>query len=313
MVKKVLIAGATGFLGMSLARRLLSQDVYVVGIGRNRLKLEELSHYKNFVGIELEFRQYCDIDRYLPVNEFDVVYYFSWSGGFLPEALRDYKLQVHNIIAACDFLKGIEKINFKKLVYSGTVNETEIHQYLNYSDNFSPRGTCIYASSKLTAEMMLKTMISPRNIDYCVGVVPMVYGEGNLSKQLFNVVVDCLIRGISPKLTTGDNLYDLVYVEDISGGFQAIGESGKNGKRYYIGHRKLQTFREWIEEIRDLIAPNVGLTFGEYQDPLNLDYSLLNLDLLYFDSSYECECDFKMTLKKTVQWYESKVFGGEPE
>ena len=110
-------------------------------------------------------------------------------------------------------------------------------------------------------------------------MIPMPYGEGNRSMQLFNVVMKSLIDGKSPSLIEGNNLYDMVYIEDIVGAFIAVAEKGIAGRSYYVGHRQLKTFRSWIEGIRDIVAPNVVLKFGEYNDPLDLDYSLVDLNL----------------------------------
>lgn len=305
-MRKVIICGVTGLLGMSLAKRLLEQNIFVVGIGRNEDKLRELSKAPNFCGIRLEFREYKNLSEYLPkAHKYDVVYYFSWSGGFLPNALQNYTLQSNNVIAACDFFVGLEKINVKKYIYVGTVNEIEIQQCLKQIDTFQLRGTCIYSSAKLTAEIMTRTLAQRRHLEYCTGLVPMVYGKENYSKQLFNVVIDKLIRGISPELIEGTNLYDLVYVEDVSGAFEAIGKYGKNGKRYYIGHRQLKTFKKWMEDVRDVVAPDVHMNFGAYKDPLNLDYSFLDLDLLYKDTGYVCNYDFAKSIQETVTWYKS--------
>lgn len=305
-MKNVIICGVTGLLGMALAKRLLKKNIFVVGIGRNKTKLEELEKHHNFYGINLEFREYKNIVQFLPEKDsYDVIYYFSWAGGFLQSALQNCTLQSNNVIAACDFLKGLKGCSVKKYVYAGTVNEIEIQQCMSQIDTFRLRGTCIYSSAKLSAEIMTRTLAQQMNLHYCTGLVPMVYGENNYSKQLFNVVMEKLLKGISPDLIDGKNLYDLVYIEDVSAAFEAIGYDGKNGRRYYIGHRQLKSFRTWIEEIRDIIAPNILLKFGTYNDPLNLDYRLIDLDLLYKDTGFICSSDFRESVKRTVDWYRS--------
>lgn len=305
-MKNVIICGVTGLLGMSLAKLLLKKNIFVVGIGRNDEKLKELEGYSNFYGIRLEFEEYKNVAKVLPYKDsYDAVYYFSWSGGFLQNALQNYVLQSNNVVAACDFFVGLGGHRIKKYVYAGTINEIEIQQCMSQIDTFQLRGTCIYSSAKLSAEIMTRTLAQRMRIAYCTGLVPMVYGENNYSKQLFNVVMEKLLKGTPPDLTEGKNLYDLVYIDDIAGGFEAIGQSGKTGKRYYIGHRQLQTFRKWMEDMRDVIAPNVSLNFGAYKDSLNLDYSLLDLDSLYKDTGFVCSSDFRESVKRTVDWYRS--------
>ena len=130
----------------------------------------------------------------------------------------------------------------------------------------------------------------------------MPYGENNYSKQLVNVVISSLINGISPKLVEGNNTYDLVYIGDIVNAFIAIGTKGINQKEYYIGHRALKTFKEWMIEIRDIFAPEIQLNFGEYKDKQNIDYSMIELNSLYEDTKFECQADFKETIQQTAEW-----------
>jgi len=100
----------------------------------------------------------------------------------------------------------------------------------------------------------------------------------------------------------GNNLYDLVYIQDIAEALFAIGEKGHDQKEYYVGHRKLKTFREWMIEIRDVIAPDVALKFGEYQDLQQIDYSQIDLDALYRDTGWECRYELKDRIAAAAQW-----------
>ena len=135
----------------------------------------------------------------------------------------------------------------------------------------------------------------------------MPYGENNYSKQLVNIVINSLNNGISPKLVEGNNLYDLVYIQDIVEALIAIGEKGKNIKEYYVGHRNLKSFKEWMTEIRDSIAPEVELRFGEYKDNQQIDYSKIDLNALYNDTGWECHYELKEKIINTSHWVKDKL------
>lgn len=100
----------------------------------------------------------------------------------------------------------------------------------------------------------------------------------------------------------GNNWYDIVSVQDIAVAFEKVSTLGQNGKRYYIGHRTLKTFREWMNDIKDAVNPNVELLFGTYQDPLNLDYGLIDLDELFLDTGFERTVDFFTGIREHAQW-----------
>ena len=303
--KTVVITGVGGFLGSHLCERLLGLGVKVYGVD---VKLEFQKRFvdnANYTPIVAEFKDYKKLHE-LVKDPVDVFFHFAWQGGLLQNSFWDYELQLSNAKYACDAFVEAAQMGAKRFVNSGTNNQIEITQFLNSTD-FSPRGTTIYASAKIALELMCKTLATKYDTEFVGCMIPMPYGDGNRSMQLFNVVAKNLIEGTSPKLIEGNNLYDMMYIGDIIDAFISIAEKGKAGRTYYIGHRKLKTFRQWIEEIRDIVAPSVELKFGEYKDPLNMDYSCVNLDLLYEDTGFECKANFEQTIKDTFEWIKANL------
>lgn len=300
MIKKAIVTGAAGFIGGALTHRLLSTGVKVYGVDINEEKLSKWREFKSFVPVVAGFSQYDKLHEYISDDGIDVFYHFAWQG-VLGDTFKDYSLQLNNAKYCCDALKQAGQIGCKKFVLAGTYNEFEIRNFLA-SDYFEPRYTCIYATAKTAAELMCKTLAYNLGIEYSAGLICMTYGENNKSEMLTNVVIRQLIQGISPRLIRGDNLYDMIYIDDIADAFVAIAEKGKNLKSYYVGHRKLKTFQELLSEIRDILAPNIELQFGAYHDTANMDYSLIDLDALYRDTGFECHADFRESILKTAEW-----------
>lgn len=304
-MKIVAITGVGGFLGSHLCDRLLKVGVHVYGID---VKLEfqsKFTEHTNYTPIVADFEHYKELHT-LITESIDVFFHFAWQGGLLQNSFWDYELQLSNAKYACDAFQEASLMGAKRFVNSGTNNQIEITQFLNSKD-FTPRGTTIYASAKIALELMCKTLATKSETDFVGCMIPMPYGDGNRSMQLFNVVAKNLIEGTSPKLIEGNNLYDMIYIGDIVDAFIAIAEKGKSGRTYYIGHRKLKTFRKWIEDIRDIVAPDVDLKFGEYKDPLNMDYNCVDLDQLYNDTGFEANSNFEETIKETFEWIKKNL------
>ena len=303
-MKSAIITGVGGFIGSHLCNRLLNDGVKVYGIDVIDTVHERFRH-QNYIPITVSFQDYAHLHEL--INEpVDVFFHLAWAGGLLQSSFIDYELQLSNAKYACDAYMEAVKIGCKRFVNSGTNNQVEIKQFINTLD-FQPRTTCIYATAKMALELIIRTLATKHETEYVATMIPMPYGEGNRSMQLFNVVMKALIDGKSPSLIEGKNLYDMVYVEDIVGAFKAVAEKGKAGRSYYVGHRKLRTFRSWIEEIRDIVAPDVELKFGEYKDPLDLDYSLVDLDLLYKDTGYECKTTLQEILPGLTNWISNNL------
>lgn len=298
-MKNVIITGVGGFLGGALAKRLLLDGYAVYGITSSG-HTGDLESYPYFYSIRTDFESYCKLHELLPSIDFDVFYHFAWNGVF-GNSFRSYELQLDNARYACTALEEAKHLSCRKFVFAGTYNEFELLNFIG-NEHFEPRYTCIYSTAKLTSELMCRTLAYQLGIEYNAGLVCMVYGEHNHSPMLANVVLKQLMNGEEPKLISGDNYYDLVYVDDVAAAFQAIGERGVNQKSYYVGHRKLKLFKNLFMDVRDIVNPGVQLRFGEYQDTSNLDYSKIDLDSLYRDTGFECKANLKESILKTVQW-----------
>jgi nucleoside-diphosphate-sugar epimerase len=304
---KVIVTGATGFIGKALTLRLLEEGKTVYAIVRDKRKIEELQGYSNLIPIVVNLKDYSQLPQLIKDDdEIDIFYHFAWQG-VAGESFKDYELQLSNAKFACDALMAAIKIKCKKFVFAGTINEYEIRKYLNMDYNIKPRYTCIYATSKLASEMICKTLSYNYGIEYNAGLIAMGYGEGKKQNVLPNVIIKNFINGEIPKLIEGNNLYDLIYIDDIVNAFILIGEKGVNQKSYYIGHRNLKTFKEIVTDVKNVVNPNLELVFGEYKDTLDMDYSLVDLDALYNDTGFECKSDFNESVLLTADWVKANL------
>lgn len=301
-MKKVIITGATGFIGMHLSNLLLERDYIVYGIGRNEEKMKKLEH-PNFIPVFADFSQYKDLKNMIN-DEIDMFFHLAWEGGFTT-AFKDYSLQLNNAKYACDAIMSAIEIGAKKFIFGGTVNEIEIKQYLHNTE-YKPRYTCVHAASKVAGDMICRTLANNNNIEYCSALIPMPYGVGNKSPQVVNVLMKNCFNGDDTKLITGDNLYDVVHVKEIALALLAIGEYGHNMTSYYAGHTELKTFKQNMIEIRDAINLESKLLFGEYPEALNLDYGLIDIMALKRDSGFVCKANNKEDFIETVKWLVSE-------
>ena len=303
-MKKAIVTGAGGFIGGALTKLLLSKGITVYGVDVSERSLERHKGKENFISVIADFTKYSELHKLIQ-DDIDVFYHFAWQGVF-GEPFKDYRLQLSNAASAGDAITEAVKIGCKKFVFAGTYNEIEVADFIDMS-NQNPRYTCIYSAAKTAAEIICKTIAANSGIEYGAGLTSMSYGENNRSMMLANVVLKQLVNGESPKLIEGNIPYDFIYIDDIARAFYAIGERGKHLKSYYIGHRKLKLFKEWLSEIGEIVNPDVELKFGAYPDDASRNYDKINLDALYNDTGFECRSDFKESILKTAEWVKENL------
>ncbi|MDU5104017.1 MAG: NAD(P)-dependent oxidoreductase [Clostridium butyricum] len=298
-MKKVIITGASGFIGKSLIMELLKNEVQIYAIVRDKNNIKELKDNNNINIIEADFTEYNNLHNLID-DDIDVFYHFAWDGTY-GSKLNDVELQLENVKKSYIALEEAIKMQCKKFIMAGTINELEIRGYLE-KEFFEPRMACIYGISKLAFELIGKTVAFHNNIEFCTAIIGSVFGPGDKSKMIQNILIEKFLNGESPRLVEGNYLYDWIYIDDAVSQLIAVGEKGINFKNYYIGHNQLKTFKEIILEVRDIINPKLPIKFGDIKDTSIIDYSKININSVYEDTGVLPSCDFRESILKTAEW-----------
>lgn len=296
-MRKAVVTGASGFIGRALTKRLLSEGWTVYAVVRDAAQIEA---HEGLCVIQAAMADYGRLDEMASERGFDALFHLAWDGTF-GASFKDYHRQMKNAAYAGDALLAAVRLGAKRFVYVGTIVELEAKRYM-LADGGEPRMSCIYGTAKAAGEMLCKTLAYQNGIVYNAAILASVYGDGDRSGMIQNVLIRALQRGESPKLVSGRNLYDWIYVEDVAVGLMSVAECGKADKTYYIGHRQLQTFEELVTCTRDIVAPGVTLRFGALSDKTATDWSLIDRDALYRDTGFACAADFEESIRKTANW-----------
>lgn len=306
-MRKVIISGASGFLGKALTKNLLSKNIEVWAIVRNKNKIKNLEENINLKIIEAELEEYKFLDNIIKEKNFDGFFHFALEGGLSKNSFFDYNMQINNIRYSCEAFSLARRLNCKKFIFPGTAVQYEVRKYIEDGDT-NLRIATLYGMSKIASEIFLKTLSNQyKDIELNIVYPAQIYGENDTSRTITRILIENLITGENTKLSTGNFLYDWVYIEDVIEAIIAVYEKGINGKGYYIGHRKVKKFKNIIEEVKEILNPNAILEFGAYPDSALIDYNKVDLDSLYKDTGFEIKSNFEDTIKRTAKWIKEDI------
>jgi len=305
-MKRVIVSGASGFIGKALTKKLLENNFEVWGIVRNEEKVKDIIEDENFKIIIAKLNEYKNLDKKLSKYNFEAFFHFAWDGVY-GDDFWDYNKQLDNVRYTCDSFELSRKLKCKKYIFAGSIVQQEVRYYIE-NNEINLRKSVIYGMAKLSSEMILRTLLNKyKDIELNVVYPSYVYGVGDNSKMLPKILIQNLILGNSPKLVSGNFLHDWIYIDDLIDGILQVYLKGKNNKSYYLGHRRLKTFKEIVTEVKDIINPKINLKFGEYQDNVTMDYSKIDIDDLYKDTGFEIKSNFEDTIKKTAKWIKYNI------
>ena len=298
-MRKVIIAGATSMIGLSLVDECKRQGTKVFAIIRKDSLKRHLLPEGDFIKI-IE----CDADRLADIeieeNDFDCFYSFVWAGTTGADR-NNNDLQKENIRYTVEALKLAKRLNCKKFVGAGSQAEYGVKsEILTESTETEP--VTEYGKAKLSACKECSKIAEELKIDFNWVRILSVYGVNDGK----NTLVSSLIRKIKNKekieLTACEQVWDYLYSDDAGKAFYLIGESGKNGRIYVLGSGISMPLKEYVEIIRNKIDKDANIVYGAIPYGQNQVMHLqADIDPLKEDTGWVPEISFEEGISKILQ------------
>lgn len=302
-MNKAIITGASGFIGKQLINELLSRNIKIVAID---IRFDDvLLQNKEITCINCKDKNPFDLQKELEILKADTFFHLAWAG--TSGSMRaDYAVQLDNVKLACDYVVLASKIGCKRFVYASSINEMETYEYLQ-SDDINPSGGYIYGTGKLAAHLMGETVAKLNGIEFIPVIITNIYGAGEKSARLVNTSIRQLLNGEHCSFTEGKQTYDFIYITDAIASIVEVAEKGKPFNRYYIGSGNPKPLREFLLEMKDVVAPDAELGLGDLPfNGIDISYSQFKLKKVQEDTGYVNKIPFKDGIKKTMDFIKSE-------
>lgn len=304
-MKKVVVTGATGFIGNYVVKELCAHGTEVIAVVRkDRIDTENLSGDKIRI-VHCNLDEIRQLETLIPDRDIDVVYHFGWQG-VSDEDAQDANVQLSNIKATLDLIEMLPQIGCHTFIGAGSIHELEAH-YGMEENKIVTNLRYMYKTAKVAAHWMGKTLAGSLNIRFFWPIISNAYGVGEKSGRLINTIIRSVFSGRSPDLTAGNQYYDFIYVSDVAKAFYLIGEKGIPGTNYYIGSGKPKPLREYLETVGRIAntvnGSAIELGFGRIKsDIVYLPKEVFDVETLCRDTGFTIEIPFETGIQKTAKW-----------
>lgn len=304
-MKKAIVSGANGFIGSALCKELVENGYFVYAIVKDcKEKVDSIS------GVEGIRIIYCGLENLESLynkeelKKADVIFHFGWAGVSSPEKF-DLDVQLNNVKYTSNILALAVNVGARRLVFASSVTEYECLASLK--EQVEPPITYLYSCAKIMANGIAKILANKNGIEYLQIVISNVYGVGDFSKRFLNESLKKILRGQHTEFTSAKQTYDFIYIEDAKRAIRLVAEKGCNNKVYYLGSQNPRPLKDFLNEMRDAINPNIILGIGAIpHNGVSLDYSKeFDLNAIKIDTGFVPKYSFRDGIIETFRWLQN--------
>lgn len=307
---KVLVTGATGFIGSNLVNRLLNDgyDVYVLVRPNSLSGMKRLELYKNIKILNIEVERLLEIEE-LP--KFDICFNLA-SYGVDYRNQDPYEMIDGNIKFVINLIDFCSKNKTNLLVHTGSCFEYGINNNnipLRENDQLRPHS--LYAVSKVSGVIMANTYAKMKSVNL-VTVRPFgVYGPNEGIHRLVPQVIDTILQNKKLDMTKGEQVRDYLFVDDLVDAYIKLSTSDKTKiyDIYNICSSEQISIRELVEELCRIYDYDISnFNFGKIPYRENeVMYFVGDNTKIYNDISWKPKTKLVDGLRTTYEWYQSRM------
>lgn len=310
-MKRAVITGCTGMLGLALIRKLLNEGYEVVAVVRpDSARSENIPEDDRITKVELALDEIDKLPSVLDlfdINEAEMFFHFAW-GGTSGASRNDMDLQNKNIEAALKAVDAAHELGCK--VFLGAGSQAEYGRV--------PEGTKLagstpcnpengYGIAKYAAGKMTRIKAQSFGMKHIWVRILSTYGEFDGVHTMVMSLIRDFSEGKRAACTKGEQMWDYLYCDDAADAFFLAATKGVDGKVYPVGSGQVRPLADYIKDIRDVTAPSLDIGFGEVDYyPGQVMYLCADLTELQNDTGFAPKTEFKVGVEKTYAWYKER-------
>jgi len=315
LLDKILITGATGFIGSHLTEFMVEKGFNVIAFDRynpnNHWGWLEDSEYKNDIEIILgDVRDYDSVSK--AMDGCDAVFHLAALIGIPYSYISPLAYIRTNVEGTYNVLEASKNFELEQVLITSTSETYGTAQYSPIDEKHPLVGQSPYAASKIAADQLAISYF--RSFDLPVKIVrPFnTYGPRQSARAVIPTIISqCNSGNMDLKLGNLDPTRDLTFVKDTCSGFLEIFKSEFFfGEVTNIGMNSEVSIGDLAREIMNTMDINLTITADVNRirpEKSEVDRLVCNNEKLVKGSSWQPKYDLKQGLSETINWFQENI------
>jgi len=255
--KKIVITGATGFVGSNLTTYFLEKNYEVYIIVRPHSDVTKLHHKHLHI-----FRYESDLNALVDFfKEIQPVCTFHLASNFIAEHQSSQidGLVASNITFGLHLLEAMKEAGVKKLINTGTS-----WQHFNNED-YNP--VCLYAATKQAFESLIDYYVKAEDFKVITLKLFDTYGETDTRPKLINLLNKFADEQTELNMSPGEQMLNLVHISDVCSAFEIafqhlLNEQSITHQYYAVASTESYQLKEVIALFEKVTNKKVRVVWG---------------------------------------------------
>lgn len=306
-MKKVLVTGASGFIGRHTLKTLIERgfDVHAVSSKHSEIISKDCTwHTANL----LDPSQTKEL---LSAVKPTHLLHFAWYA--TPGKYWTSEENFRWVQASLELLKQFREQGGERVVMAGTCAEYDWN-YGYCSESLTPtKPNSVYGTCKKALQEMLAAYSELTGINSAWGRIFFLYGSYEHPNRLVSSVIRSLLRGEPAFCSHGNQIRDFLFVQDVADAFVAILDSNITGVINIASGQPI-TIKDVVYKIGEKINKLDLIRLGAIQNTLQ-ETALLVADCgrLSNEINWVAKYNLDTGLEKTIDWCKEHIYEGKNE